>query len=240
MPTSASDLRSGYSAVHPSPGGNLADILLVEDDHRLAELLTDLFAQAGHTVAYCDRGDLAVSQILATKPDLVVLDLTLPGMDGLDVCRAVRAHYDGRILVLTARGDEIDEVVGLELGADDYLAKPVAPRRLMARIGALLRRNSGAALRNGPLELDPRARAARLDDQEIDLSTAEFDLLHHFIQRVGQIVSRDELYEALRGFAYDGIERSIDLRVSRVRKKLGGGSWIKTVHGVGYIMPPMS
>lgn len=179
------------------------------------------------------------------QPELVVLDLTLPGLDGLEVCRQVRPRFDGRILVLTARGDEGDEVVGLELGADDYLAKPVAPRRLLARVAALLRRipTSSGVVENGPLVVDPHRREASLSDRRLALSTAEFDLLHYLALRRGQAVTREALYRDLRGVSYDGVDRSIDLRISRLRKHLlddpADPQWIKTVHGVGYLMPPM-
>jgi two-component system OmpR family response regulator/two-component system response regulator RstA len=217
-------------------------LLIVEDDERLATLLVDLVTQAGHTASVCPRGDEAVTRIADERPDLVVLDLTLPGLDGLDVCRQVRASYGGRILILTARGDEIDEIIGLELGADDYLSKPVAPRRLLARIGALLRRRDGTdegLIRNGPLVVDPRRRAAHLGELPLELSTAEFDLLAYLVARAGQVVTRDELHQALRGVPYDGLDRSMDLRVSRLRKQLGA-AWIKTVHGAGYLMPPVT
>ncbi|MEN0060524.1 MAG: response regulator transcription factor [Myxococcota bacterium] len=223
----------------------MAQVLVVEDDERLAALLVELLAGAGHTASICTRGDEAVTRIRAEEPELVILDIGLPGQDGFSVCRQVRAEYPGRILILTARGDEIDEVVGLELGADDYLAKPVAPRRLLARVGALLRRPAltpTSVLRNGPLIVDPRRRVALLDDTPLELSTAEFQLLHYLIERVGQVVSRDQLYRDLRGFPYDGVDRSMDVRISRVRKTLADGSndrqWVKTIHGEGYLMPP--
>ena len=224
-----------------------AELLIVEDDVRLAELMRDLVTQAGHDATVCLRGDDAVAAILDGQPDLVILDLKLPGLDGLSVCREVRSTYAGRILILTAQGDEIDEIVGLELGADDYLAKPVAPRRLLARIGALLRRAgpvpTDAVLRNGPLVVDPQRRTARLHDAELSLTTAEFDLLALFASRIGVVISRDDLHRALRGVEYDGLDRSIDLRVSRVRRHLAAITpdlqWIKTVHGAGYLMPPI-
>ncbi|MEM6929115.1 MAG: response regulator transcription factor, partial [Myxococcota bacterium] len=133
----------------------------------------------------------------------------------------------------------------LERGADDYLAKPVAPRRLLARVAALLRRGSAdAVLTNGPLQVDLRRRTAVLGERSLRLSTAEFDLLHYFVQHLGQVVSRDALYRDLRGVTYDGVDRSIDLRVSRLRKHLlddpADPAWIKTVHGVGYVMAPVS
>ncbi len=221
----------------------MATVLLVEDDARLAELLAELLAGAGHAVAIEPRGDTAVERIAAEQPDLVVLDINLPGKDGLTVCREVRPRYGGRVLMLTARGDEVVEIVGLEFGADDYLRKPVNPRRLLARIGALLRRTvkpTAEVLVNGPLRIDPGRRRVELDGAEIELSTAEFDLLHLLAKHVGQVVSRDAISQGLRGRDHDALDRSIDLRISRLRKALGdpprSPRWIKTVHGAGYLL----
>lgn len=220
-----------------------ARILIVEDDQRLASLLVELLEQAGYTAAIETRGDHAVARILAERPALVLLDVNLPGLDGFTVCRTVRDAYPGRILVLTARGEEVDEVLGLEFGADDYMAKPVSPRRLLARIKALLRRPDAAhesLVRNGPLVIDPQGRSAVLDGVPLPLSTAEFELLYLLAQRLGEVVSRDEMYRSLRGLEYGGLDRSIDLRISRLRKHLGDNprrpTWIKTVHGVGYLL----
>lgn len=215
-------------------------LLLVEDDTRLADLLRQVLEKAGFRTAHEARGDRAVERILDLDPDLVILDLGLPGADGLDVCRDVRGRYRGRILVLTARGDEIDEVVGLELGADGYLGKPVAPRRLLAHVRALLRRPDVAAdprVRSGPLCIDPTRRSVEVDGRPVDLTTAEFDALWVLAQRMGTVVDREVLSRELRGLAYDGIDRSLDLRVSRLRKKLGEHTplpLIQTVHGQGY------
>lgn len=220
-----------------------AHILIVEDDERLAKLLAELLQQAGYTTAVEPRGDTAIDRIRADPPALVLLDVNLPGRDGFSVCREVRGTYRGRILVLTARGEEVDEVIGLELGADDYMAKPVSPRRLLARVKALLRRPEVASeslIRNGPLAIDTQARSVELDGVTLELSTSEFDLLLVLAERVGEVVSRDDLYRALRGLEYGGLDRSIDLRISRLRKHLGDNprrpTWIKTVHGVGYIL----
>ncbi len=218
-------------------------VLIVEDDLRLQELLADLLTGAGYKVATESRGDVAVDRILGDAPDLVLLDIGLPGKDGLEVCRSVRSDYAGRILVLTARGDEIDEILGLELGADDYLAKPVAPRRLLARVKALLRRPAAAItapVENGPLIVDPGRRLVSLDGRTLEVGTAEFELLLLLARRLGEVVSRDDILRSLRGGGYDGIDRSVDLRVSRLRKVLGDDprkpTWIKTVHGAGYLL----
>lgn len=238
-----------------------ARVLLVEDDARLAELVSEYLADNGFDVGVEMRGDRAVDRITAEQPDLVVLDVMLPGLDGLEVCRRVRPHFRGGVLMLTARGDEIDEVVGLEVGADDYLAKPVRPRLLLAHLSALLRRVRGLApsaptpgpppatgrpadpdppLSIGPLSVDPRARAATLAGRPVDLTDAEFDLLLLLAQHAGEVLTREAIYQELRGIEYDGVDRSIDLRVARLRKKLDDDAkqprLLKSVRGVGYLL----
>lgn len=235
----------------PSP----ARILIVEDDEKLAQLVREFLESNGYEVLLEGRGDRAVSRILGDHPDLVLLDLMLPGKDGLSICREVRERYDGVILMLTARGDEVDEVVGLELGADDYVAKPVRPRVLLARIKSLLRRSershgatpedsgeSDAAQRLsvGALQIDARTRSASLEGRALQLTTAEFDLLWFLTERAGEVVSREAIYVELRGIEYDGLDRSIDLRVARLRRKLGDDAkqpqLIKSVRGAGYLL----
>ncbi|TNF22973.1 MAG: response regulator [Deltaproteobacteria bacterium] len=236
-----------------------ARVLLVEDDVRLAELVSEYLTENGFEVAIEPRGDTAVDRILEEAPDLVVLDLMLPGLDGLEVCRRVRSSFDGGILMLTARGDEIDEVVGLEIGADDYLPKPVRPRLLLAHLSALLRRVRTAiaaddadwhaaaqpatgedAIKVGPLAIDPRTRNATMRGEVLDLTTAEFDLLLLLAQNAGEVLTRDQIYLELRGIEYDGLDRSVDLRVTRLRRKLGDDArnpeLLKSVRGVGYLL----
>ncbi|APR87852.1 Transcriptional regulatory protein RstA [Minicystis rosea] len=220
-------------------------ILIIEDDQALAAMIADFLAQQGYLVATDARGDRAVARILAERPSLVVLDLMLPGRDGLSVCREVRDGYPGPILMLTARGAEVDEVVGLEIGADDYLAKPVRPRVLLARIRALLRRPSGApsarreSLTIGALTVDASTREARMRGVAVPLTSGEFDLLFYLASHAGQVMSRAVLYQELRGVHPDDFDRSIDLMVSRLRHKLqetaSQGEIIKTVRGVGYL-----
>jgi len=220
----------------------MASILIVEDDARLAALLAELLGGAGHDVAIEARGDVGAERIVAEGPDLVLLDINLPGKDGHTVCREVRGRFSGLLLMLTARGEDIDEILGLELGADDYLRKPVNPRTLLARVKALLRRGptapSSAVIVNGPLRIDPSRRSVELDGAPISLSTAEFELLLILGRSLGQVMSREAISQALHGRGYDGIDRSIDLRISRLRKALGdpprAPRWIKTVHGAGY------
>ncbi len=222
-------------------------VLVVEDDVRLGELVVELLGLEGVDAEREGRGDVALRRILDSPPTLVVLDIGLEGLDGISVCRLARRNgYEGPILMITARGEEHDEILGLEVGADDYLTKPVSPPRLLARVRALLRRSrAGDAplppepFRIGPLVVDPRRRSAELNGRALELSTAEFDLLHLLVRRQGEVVSRDEILRELRGLEHDGLDRSADLRISRLRRRLGDdpkhARWIKTVHGAGYL-----
>lgn len=223
-------------------------ILLIEDDARTAELVGDYLEANGFDVDVQAEGTGAVERILEERPDLVLLDWMLPGEDGPTICRRVRDQYPGPILMLTARGDDIDQVVGLEMGADDYLAKPANPRVLLARIKSLLRRvkSSGPAsgeverrVELGDLIVDLAQREAHVGGHQVPLTTAEFDLLWLLATRVGEAVDRDTLFQELRGIAYDGLDRSMDMRVSTVRRAVSdadpeGRDWIVTVRGVGY------
>ena len=221
-------------------------LLLVEDDARFAALVSDYLRAAGFAVTVEGRGDRAVDRVLAERPDLVILDVMLPGEDGLSICRRLRPLWPGPILMLTAQRDEIDELLGLELGADDYVGKPVSPRLLLARIKALLRRPAAEAeaprIEIGSLVVDRAAREARIDGALLDLTSADFDLLALLAARAGAPVSREAMVRALRGIAYDGIDRSIDVRVSQLRRKLAvdprHADRIKTVRGLGYQFAP--
>ncbi|QQD21993.1 response regulator [Venatoribacter cucullus] len=226
-------------------------ILIVEDDERLATLTKDYLESNGLTVAVEGDGGRAIERIKTEQPDLVVLDLMLPGEDGLAVCRIVRPYYKGPILMLTARTEDLDQVLGLEMGADDYVAKPVRPRVLLARIRALLRRvketpeenaaepSSENRLTFGNLVVDNAMREAWLDGQSIDLTSAEFDLLWLLSSSAGRVLTREEIFHQLRGIEYDGQDRSIDVRVSRIRPKVGDDPMnpkrIKTVRSKGYL-----
>ncbi len=219
-------------------------ILIVEDDLRLAALVREFLQRNGFEVLLEHRGDRALEVIQREAPDLVILDIMLPGVDGLTICRQARPSYRGPILMLTARGGEVDEIIGLEVGADDYVAKPVRPRVLLARIRSLLRRIDPTAdgaprrVEVGALVVDAAARAVELDGRTIDLTTAEFDLLFYMALHAGEPVSRDQLSRALRGVPHDGVDRTIDLRVSYLRSKLGDDgrrpALIKSVRGIGY------
>lgn len=228
------------------------NILIVEDDERLASLTQDYLQSNGLNVSVEGDGSRAIERIKAEQPDLVVLDLMLPGEDGLAVCRIVRPHYSGPILMLTARTEDLDQVLGLEMGADDYVAKPVRPRVLLARIRALLRRakqegvaeeasseNESERLEFGDLLVDNAMREAWLRGESIDLTSAEFDLLWLLSSNAGRVLSREEIFNQLRGIEYDGQDRSIDVRVSRIRPKVGDDPInprrIKTVRSKGYL-----
>ncbi len=222
-------------------------ILLVEDDARLATLVCEYLRHSGYEVIHESRGDRAVDRVLAVDPDLVILDLMLPGEDGLSICRRLRPQWSGPILMLTAMGDEVDQVLGLEMGADDYVAKPASPRLLLARIRALMRRKQPAAddrsrVVVGSLVVDLAAREARIDEVIVDLTSSEFDLLWVLAGKAGKPVTREDLVKELRGIAYDGLDRSIDVRVSQLRRKLAAdprhADRIKTVRGVGYQFVP--
>ena len=222
-------------------------ILIVEDDQRLAELTQEYLQSNGLQVAIESDGARAAARILKEQPDLVVLDLMLPGEDGLSICRKVRGQFAGPILMLTARTDDMDEVLGLEMGADDYVCKPVRPRVLLARIRALLRRSEGGEapvenqrrLEFGPLVIDSAMREAWLRGASVELTSAEFDLLWLLAANAGRILSREEIFTALRGIEYDGPDRSIDVRISRIRPKIGDDPMhprlIKTVRSKGYL-----
>ena len=226
-------------------------ILIVEDDERLAALTKDYLESNGLNVSIEGDGSRAIERIKTEQPDLVVLDLMLPGEDGLAVCRIVRPYYKGPILMLTARTEDLDQVLGLEMGADDYVAKPVRPRVLLARIRALLRRvtdgpdeevavsGSENRLTFGNLVVDSAMREAWLEGQSIDLTSAEFDLLWLLSSSAGKVLTREEIFNQLRGIEYDGQDRSIDVRVSRIRPKVGDDPMnpkrIKTVRSKGYL-----
>ncbi|NNA92432.1 response regulator [Pseudomonas gessardii] len=226
-------------------------VLIVEDDQRLAELTRDYLESNGLRVSIEGDGALAVARIIAEQPDLVILDLMLPGEDGLSICRKVRERYDGAILMLTARTDDMDQVLGLDMGADDYVCKPVRPRLLLARIQALLRRSESTEpvapekqrrLQFGSLVVDNALREAWLHGGGIELTSAEFDLLWLLVANAGRILSREEIFTALRGIGYDGQDRSIDVRISRIRPKIGDDPihprLIKTIRSKGYLFVP--
>ena len=230
--------------------GNKASILIVEDDEALAQLMGRYLASLHFTVASVGRGDAVMEQVARRQPDLVILDLGLPGKDGLTVCRELRPSYAGVILILTARTDDMDQVLGLELGADDYVTKPVNPRVLAARISALLRRRGDASagagvpspLRFASLHIDTASHTASVDGQVLNLARTEYYLLLQLASHPGVMQTRESLFHRLYGRDYDGVDRSLDIQVSRLRRKLGGGRGgrerIKTIWGEGYLFVP--
>lgn len=230
-----------------------ARILLVEDDERLADLVAEALRKAGYAVECSGDGAEGEARMRTEAFDVVLLDGHLPGKDGFDVLRDVRRDFKGRIVMLTARDDDIDQVLGLEGGADDYITKPVAPRVLLARLKALLRRDgpgpaseapveSSEAMDFGPVQIRPAARELRVNGEAVELTTAEYELLLFLAQRAGHVVSREDIMQGLRGLEFDGLDRAIDARVSRLRRKLGDDAQsperIKTVRGKGYLFVP--
>lgn len=229
------------------------DVLLVEDDARLAELTARYLRQNGLTVVVESRGDNAIPRFLKERPRVVLLDWMLPGKDGLTVCRELRQCFSGPILMFTAKDSDIDQVIGLEAGADDYVAKPVEPMVLLARTRALLRRLDKKPESAGPpgpatdivlgeLRISESSHRVWLSEEEIVLTTQEFELLLVLARHAGTILSRDDLFRSTRGIDYNGLDRSIDGRISRLRKKLRDNplspSRIKTVWGKGYLLAP--
>jgi two-component system OmpR family response regulator/two-component system response regulator RstA len=253
-------------------GDRLFRLLVVEDDIELASLVREYLSKNGFEVSLVGNGLQAVDHICTHQPDMVILDIMLPGMSGMDVCREVRQKYSGPILMLTALDEDIDQMLGLELGADDYIIKPIKPRLLLSRVRALLRRidppqqnqhlQTSDEIQNHPgnpgqtlspsaeelsqtsghetIEIDLKTRSVRISGQTVILTTAEFDLLRLLADELGNVVSRGIIVQSLRGFDYDGLDRSIDRRISRLRKKLNDDPVtpyiIKTIRGKGYLL----
>ena len=224
-------------------------VMLVEDDARLAQLVSEYLQNYEFAVDWVQRGDVALARYQASKPDLVVLDLMLPGLDGMVVCRQIRDVSRVPILILTAREDSYDEVSGLEQGADDFVIKPVQPRILLARLRALLRRTQGqdqASLESttnlvyGALTIARGDRSVTWRGQAISMSNAEFKMLLVLAENPGQVLSRDALLKKLRGLEFDGLDRSIDNHISRLRRHFedSKSEKIKTVWGEGYLFSP--
>ncbi len=220
-------------------------ILVVDDERNIVELVRLYLEKEGFAVVAAGDGEQALTQYERTAPDLVVLDLMLPRMDGFEVCRELRRRGDVPILMLTARSEDVDAIVGLELGADDYVTKPFNPRALVARVKAILRRTSATAKGGRPIEvgslrIDPRRREAYIGDRRIDLRAREFDLLAALARDPGVVLSRDALLEDVWGTDFPGETRTVDVHVAEVRKKLGeDGPQVETVRGIGYrLVPP--
>jgi DNA-binding response OmpR family regulator len=221
-------------------------ILLVEDDRRLAQLVKDYLVAHEFTVYTEDNGNRVLRKTQNINPGLIILDIMLPGKDGLSVCQELRPDYKGPILMLTARDSDVDQVLGLEYGADDYVIKPVEPRVLLARVRALLRRyyqqdeQEQTPLKFEELEIHPNSRKVLLAGEEIHLSSHEFDLLVALAKQPNQVLSREFLFNHIYNREYDGLDRSIDVRISQLRKKLYDNpdmpTRIKTIWGRGYLL----
>ena len=223
----------------------MATILLVDDEPAIRELARIYLEQEGYRVETASRGDEALKQVKQHAPALIVLDVMLPGMDGFEVCRQIRRESDVPIIMLTARGEDADKIVGLELGADDYLAKPFNPRELAARVKAILRRSQPGQARTRVLELgrlrvDLERREATSDGRSLTLRTKEFDLLVAMLQNKGIVLDRERLLEMVWGYDFYGESRTVDVHVKHVRDKLeGSGVAIETVRGIGYKLVPL-
>jgi DNA-binding response OmpR family regulator len=218
-------------------------VLIIDDDERLNALLTEYLSRFGFSVRTATHPANGLRAMKSDPPDLLILDVMLPDMDGLAVCRKVRETSRIPIIMLTARGDVPDRIVGLELGADDYLAKPFEPRELVARMQAVLRRGSGASheseiVRAGQIELNFSTRSAQLRGRSLSLTTAEFELLGFLVRNRGRVLSRERIIEGTRGINWEAFDRSIDVLISRLRQKLGDdpkqSAFIRTIRGVGY------
>lgn len=221
-------------------------VVYIEDDLKLGRLTAKYLESHGLSVTLASVPSEGIACVMRERPDVVLLDLMLPGMDGFEVCRRLRSRVDTPIIMVTARGEEADRVMGLEGGADDYISKPFSSRELLARIRAQARRARGqagppAALTSaGPLRVDAASRHASIEGQALALTTYEFDLLRVFVERVGRVLTRGQLVEAVRGSLDEVFERSIDVHISHLRKKLGDDprnpTMLKTVRGVGYVL----
>jgi DNA-binding response OmpR family regulator len=223
----------------------MKSILVVDDERNIVELVRLYLEKEGFSVTSAADGEQALVQYERTSPDLVVLDLMLPKLDGFEVCRELRRRGDVPILMLTARSEDVDAIVGLELGADDYVTKPFNPRALVARVKAILRRTDATAkggrpISVGNLRIDPRRREAYVDERRLDLRAREFDLLAALARDPGVVLSRDSLLEDVWGTDFPGETRTVDVHVAAVRKKLGDdGPQVETVRGIGYrLVPP--
>jgi DNA-binding response OmpR family regulator len=220
-------------------------ILLVEDEPSISSFVSMYLRNAGYTVRTAATGTDALTQVGSEAPDLIVLDLMLPDIDGVEICRRIRQRSELPILMLTARDEDVDKIIGLEVGADDYLTKPFNPRELVARVKSILRRAGlerqrpqSREIRHGELVVNSGSREVRVGDDEIQLAPKEFDLLWELLDHRGLVLTRDQLLERVWGYTFAGDTRTVDVHVRQVRRKLGDASPIVTVWGVGYKVSP--
>ncbi len=220
-------------------------ILVVEDEASIASFVSLYLKNAGYDVRAVSTGSAALTQVATETPALIILDLMLPDLDGIEICRRVRKTSDVPILMLTARDEDVDKIIGLEVGADDYLTKPFNPRELVARVKSILRRATpdrrevaSASLRHGDLCIDAGRREVKVGEEEIKLAPKEFDLLWELLDHRGLVLTRDQLLERVWGYTFAGDTRTVDVHVRQLRRKLGEASPIVTVWGVGYKVSP--
>jgi DNA-binding response OmpR family regulator len=220
-------------------------ILIVEDESSIASFVALYLKNAGYTVRTVGKGAEALDQVSSDPPSLTILDLMLPDIDGIEVCRRIRKTSDVPILMLTARDEDVDKIIGLEVGADDYMTKPFNPRELVARVKSILRRSTperrqaeSAVIRHGDLTVDAGRREVRVGEEEIQLAPKEFDLLWELLDHRGLVLTRDQLLERVWGYTFAGDTRTVDVHVRQLRRKLGDASPIVTVWGVGYKVSP--
>lgn len=221
----------------------MTEILVVDDEQKIIQITSDYLEAAGYAVLAADNGISALRVVDESQPDLVILDLGLPGMNGLDVCRELRKKSDLPIIILTARGEESDKIVGLELGADDYITKPFSPKELVARVRAVLRRMEKSTIdeeifRVGKARFDVLKMRLTIDDTAIELTPTEFELLMTLARQPGRIFTRSQLLDAIHGVAFDSYERAIDAHIKNIRRKIEPDprqpKYVLTVYGVGY------
>jgi DNA-binding response OmpR family regulator len=220
-------------------------VLVVEDESSIASFVAAYLKNAGYAVRTTPSGNDALKLVDSEKPALVVLDLMLPDIDGVEVCKRIRAKGDLPVLMLTARDEDVDKIIGLEVGADDYMTKPFNPRELVARVKAILRRSGpererheSKVLRHGDLSVDAGRREVKVGDTEVQLAPKEFDLLWELLDHRGLVLTRDQLLERVWGYTFAGDTRTVDVHVRQLRRKLGDASPIVTVWGVGYKVSP--
>ncbi len=227
------------------PTAKLQTILVVEDEASIASFVSLYLKNAGYAVKTAATGAEAMQHVLAEVPALIVLDLMLPDVDGIELCRRLRQRWDVPILMLTARDEDVDKIIGLEVGADDYMTKPFNPRELVARVKSILRRaaperreRESDVLRHGDLVVDAGRREVRVGDREVQLAPKEFDLLWELLDHKGLVLTRDQLLERVWGYTFAGDTRTVDVHVRQLRRKLEDASPIVTVWGVGYKVSP--